>query len=332
MDAASNPSPAAQALAKAPAVRIGNGLLEAHVLLPDPGRGFYQGVRFDRGGMIASLTCQGHEFYGLWFDRIASDILDYEFEPAGIAAGPNTAALGPADGYDPFAPIGYAAAAPGEAFLKIGVGLLRKAAGEAAYSGFNPYELIDAGEWTTEAEPDGVVFTHALSNAATGYGYVYRKTLRLRPGAPVLEIGYSLLNTGVRPLRTSAFNHNFATFGGAPAQAGLELLAAFPLQPAEDLGEAVQVDGGRLVFRRPLAAREVAFSPFAVPPGAPYDLALRTAAGLGVRVRADRPLSALMFWAIQATACVEPFVEVEAAPGETASWTFEYAYEVPVRD
>lgn len=110
-------------LLDAPSIRISNGLLDARVYRINSASGFYRGTRFDQSGVIGSLTLGQQNFYGPWFDRVSDEVMDFTFTPEGIVAGPDSAVSGPVD---EFAPIGFEGTAPGETFLKIGVGLLRK--------------------------------------------------------------------------------------------------------------------------------------------------------------------------------------------------------------
>jgi hypothetical protein len=300
------------------------------VLLPDPAKGFYRGVRFDWAGMIASLRYDGHELYGLWFDGIAPDVRDYAFRGDRIVASPNTAAVGPVDAYDPSQPLGWADAPPGGTFVKIGVGVLRKPADGAAYSSFKSYDLVDPGVWKVETKPDQVTFTQTMSDPVSGYGYVYRKTLRLLPGTPVLEIRHRLENTGARPIATTTFNHNFLTLGGSPVQPGLTVGAAFDLQPGKPLKDVARIDGRTLVYQRALEPEEVFSTPFAVGPqtGSTYDLSVRDGRGAGYRVQGDQPLSSLQLWSIRSIVAFEPFVTLKVEPKQTTTWTYRYSYAV----
>ena len=47
-----------------PQAKITNGILEAHLYLPDAENGYYQAVRFDWSGVMSSLTYKDHNFYG----------------------------------------------------------------------------------------------------------------------------------------------------------------------------------------------------------------------------------------------------------------------------
>jgi len=61
-------SPVGDLLARAPAIAISNGALTAKIARIDAAQGFYNGTRFDQAGVITSLTLNGREFYGPWFD------------------------------------------------------------------------------------------------------------------------------------------------------------------------------------------------------------------------------------------------------------------------
>ena len=80
-----------------PSHQITNGEITATVYLPDAKQGFYTTTRFDWSGAIGSLKYKGHDYYGIWYSKIA-DIYDFGYE------GPNkdvitagfTAMVGPA--------------------------------------------------------------------------------------------------------------------------------------------------------------------------------------------------------------------------------------------
>ena len=112
-------SPVGDLLARAPAVTISNGQITAKVARIDAAQGFYNGTRFDQAGVVTSLTLNGREFYGPWFERLAPDVLDYTYVGDDIVAGPDSATSGPVE---EFAPLDFEAK-PG-LFIKPGVGIL----------------------------------------------------------------------------------------------------------------------------------------------------------------------------------------------------------------
>jgi hypothetical protein len=91
--------------------------------------------------------------------------------------------------------VGYQDAKPGEKFVLIGTGAIRRPPEEKAYRRMVTYDIADLGKWTIRKGPDWIEFTHRLTSD-NGYSYVYRKTLRLDKKKPILSIEHSLKNTG----------------------------------------------------------------------------------------------------------------------------------------
>ena len=126
----------------APSAEITNGLIRAKIYVIDAQKGFYRGQRFDRAGVVGSLTYGGQEFYGPWFDRVSSADMDNPNTPDGLAVGYHSAISGPVE---EFAPSGFDEAGIGGSFLKIGVGRLRRP-DRKDYDHARDYELVDAGK------------------------------------------------------------------------------------------------------------------------------------------------------------------------------------------
>ena len=83
--------------------------------------------------------------------------------------------------------LGYDAAKPGETFIKIGVGVVRKP-NEPQYRFSHTYEIVNAGKWKVKTARDHVEFTQEL-NDRSGYAYRYRKTVRLAKGKTRIDSG-----------------------------------------------------------------------------------------------------------------------------------------------
>jgi hypothetical protein len=324
---------AAETLAKAPKAMIGNGVLKATIALPDKDKGFYRGVRFDWAGMISSLTYGDQEYYGLWFDQVAPNVRDFMWFQDKVVAGPQTAAVGPVDAYDANDPPGWKEAAPGGTFLKIGVGILRKPTDGANYTSFRSYEVADYGKWDIKTSDSQVEFTHTVSDPASGYGYVYRKVVRLAPGKPVMELEHSLKNTGTKPIVSESFNHNFLTFGGSPTGPGLKVTATHPLatQPNAAMAVNAQVSGNTVTYQKALNGQERFSNSLdgAAPGKEAYDFTVTNAQGAGYRVTSDFPMTRSTLWSVTRTVAVEPFITIEVEPGKSVDWTFTYTYSRP---
>lgn len=219
-------------VSEAPVLRIANRHVSALVCLPDAERGYYRGTRFDWGGVVRDLRSRGHRYVSEWQPR--HDPLRHD----GLT--------GPAD---EFTQIGYERARPGQEFLKIGVGTLRKFS-DHPYDRFRLYEIVDPGIWETTAERDRVGFRHRL--LTDEYGYDYRKTLRLTD-APGLRIEYTLKNLGPAPLTGHVYNHNF--FTPDRMATGPDTSIHFPFRPEGTWREAydsVALTPDGVAFSRPL--------------------------------------------------------------------------------
>jgi len=83
-------------------------------------------------------------------------------------------------------------------------------------------------EWTVGKSRDSIDFTQELTDFVSGYGYIYRKTLRLVKGKPEMVLEHSLKNTGSRPIRTTVYNHNFLVLDNQPPGAPLAIHGAIP--------------------------------------------------------------------------------------------------------
>ena len=131
-------APVAELLTASPRRDISNGLITARLGTVDGTRGFYRGTRFDQAGQVLSLTLNGKEFYGPWFDATAPDVLDYAYDATGqVVAGPDSAASGPVE---EFAPLDFTPAS-GSHFVKIGVGILYQP-DTAPYDHYRHYRIL----------------------------------------------------------------------------------------------------------------------------------------------------------------------------------------------
>jgi hypothetical protein len=128
------PSPGCSALQQAnyPKASITNGQVQAVLYLPDAKNGYYRASRFDWSGVIPCLAYKGHTYFGIWFPH-------YDPLLADAIAGP-VEEFRSSDGA-----LDYAQAKPGELFVKLGVGVLRKR-DDSAYQFMYTYPLVDGGK------------------------------------------------------------------------------------------------------------------------------------------------------------------------------------------
>jgi hypothetical protein len=295
-----------------PQAELSSSSIRATLYLPDAQSGYYRGTRFDWSGVITSLKWNGHEYFGPWFERHDPKIHD--------------AITGPVEEFlTSDAGLGYAEAKPGESFVRIGVGAVRKP-DEPAYRRFETYEIVDPGEWTVKKGSNQIEFVHELRGTA-GYAYVYRKTVRLIKDTLVLE--HRLKNTGRKMITTSVYNHNFFTLDRQPT--GPDIVVRFPFEPraARALNDLAETRGRDVVFLRDFAKGQTVFTEvegFGAT-ASDYDFRIENRkTGAGVRITGDRPLAKLLFWSANLTVCPEPYIDASVAPGKESSWRITYQF------
>src|SRR4030095_2792884 len=176
-----------------PEATISNKQLRVRMYLPDPVNGFYRGARFDWSGMVSTVEFAGHTFYGQWFSRMDPATRDVGYQGDEVLVSRNTSAVGPAQEFQ--TPLGYDNAKEGDRFVKIGVGVLKKR-DDTRYAFANVYDIVDHGKWSVNKTANSVEFTQELNDKATGYAYLYKKTIQLSGDKPEMVIQHSLKNTG----------------------------------------------------------------------------------------------------------------------------------------
>jgi hypothetical protein len=315
-----------------PSAEISNGEIRARLYLPDAKNGYYRSTRFDWSGVISSLEYKGHNYYGPWFQKMDPNVYDFEYRGPDVVVSPFSASMGPTEEFQTNGrALGWDEAKPGGTFIKIGVGVLRKPAdGAANYDHCKPYEIVDPGKWTVNRNRDSVEFIQDLKDPSTGYGYLYRKVVRLTNGKPQMVIEHSLKNTGSRAIDTTVYNHNFLVLNNQPP--GPDFVISFPFQiqarraPEKGVGE---IRGNQILYLKTLQDRDrmttsvQGFSGKA----SDYDIRIENRkVGAGMRITGDRPLSNVALWSIRTNLSVEPFNAMNIPPGGESSWKLTYDY------
>jgi len=317
--------------ARSPQAKISNGLLQVTFDLPDKERGYYRGTRFDWSGVIADLTFAGHHYYGPWYVRTDPSLRDYVFTPEGVVTGLASSITGPVEEFlrDDGSALGYAQAKPGGTFVKIGVGALRRPDGEK-YSPYRIYDIVDGGRWKVQVRRDAVTFTQRLVDKGSGYGYLYTKTVRLVAGQPKMVMEHTLTNLGRLAISTQVFDHNFEVLDGQPIGTDFTVTLPFPAFATKAYHtEFGGIDGNRLYYTKQPGDNES----FTVHIGgfrntaADNDIRVENQRlGAGVRITGDHPLLSEEVWSIRSVIGAEPYLQLDAAPGETIHWSYTYVY------
>ena len=319
-------------LDQAPSVSLTNGVLKAKVYLPDPKNGFYHSTRFDWSGFIGALEYKGHNYYGDWFSRVDTDpkFWDFNYDDDEIVSAPQTAGVGPVEEFqtDGVA-LGYNEAKPGETFVKIGVGVLRKVE-DKRYSHSDTYPLVDVGKWTVKHNKNSITFNQVLSDSGSGYAYDYTKTVRLVPGKPQMLIEHRLKNIGSKTIATQVYDHNFLVLDHQPP--GPDFTIKFPFQPtvtrpvSPGLGE---LRTNQIAYLKKLEGKDRMQAQMKGFSDNPSDYSITVEnikIGAGVRYSGNRPLWNVGYWSIRSVLAIEPFINMDIAPGSDFIWTLTYDY------
>ena len=294
-----------------PEATISNGLVKAHLYLPDAENGYYRGTRFDWSGVISKLEHDGHEYHSKWFEG---------YDPKS-----HDAIMGPVE---EFGSLGYDEAKRGETFVKVGVGSLVKP-DEKPYTFSRSYTIANGGKWQTRRKPEEITFTHTFTD--DNYGYIYKKTVRLTKGKPELVLLHSLTNRGNRTIKTTCYNHNFFVIDKQPTGPGY--VVSFPVNKlsaagAKGLNDIVKLQHSSIIYLRNLFKGEQGYFPdLTAGVEMPYEIKIEhTRTGAGVIIKGDRPVTRMVYWSSPTTVCPEPYMHIDIAPQETFTWKIAYQY------
>jgi hypothetical protein len=288
-----------------PSTVISNGAVTAQLMLPDAEKGSYRGTRFDWSGVISSLTYKGHQYVGQWYPKHDPKIHD--------------AITGPVEEFlSNDAGLGYADAKPGEAFIRIGVGAVRKP-DEKAYRRFETYEIVDPGDRTLNHGKDWIEFGHKLY--AAGYGYDYRKRIRLEKSGFTIE--HVLKNMGSKPIDTLVYNHNFFVIDKEVVGPAIAIHFGWTPTPDKPFANGGEISGQEIHYTKELQPGETVAADLSG--FGPFDFRIENHKALaGVHITSDSPLTKLYFWSIRTVACPEPYVHIAVPPKGTIKWQIRY--------
>lgn len=308
-----------------PSKTISNGIVSAKVYLPVP-FGFYRATRFDHAGMITHVTYKGQDYGKYWFVKTSPNVQNFTYDKDGLVANNNNVAAGPVE---EFGENGFDAAGPGGRFLKIGVGILQR--NTSKYDRFHTYPILNDGMRTTTATKNSIKFTQTVTGDPSGYGYRFTKTVTMVPGKAQMTITDVLTNTGKKAIDTTVYNHHFMTL--SPGNDALQLQAPFTLTNTRPMpSDVVKFEGAKMTYLRGLTGEEQVASDLTGFGASASDNDFRitnTKTGYGVRLRANQPMTRLLWWSVPSTMGIEPYMAVNLKPGQTQRWTHTFDYYGP---
>lgn len=317
-----------------PKAMISNGKLEALVFLPDAKNGYYRGPRFDWAGVVGCVSLNGHKFFGEWFprydpllnDSITGPVEEFRTDDDHLVPSGQK----PGDLYVKTSAPGYDEAKPGELFVKLGVGTLRRI-DDSPYSFGGAYPVVDTGKRTVRIKKGSIAFKQVLKGPQ-GYAYIYEKTLTLDKNGTTMTLEHHLKNTGKKTIDTQVYDHDFFMFDDRPVGQGVEVRFHFTPEPQGALGPAANVEGNNIVFQNTSGRhRGVAgyIKGFSDDP-ADYNFTVEdTNIKMGVQQSSETPLSRFYLWSTPRTVAPEAYIHLKIAPGESRSWNIHYRFFAP---
>lgn len=313
-----------------PKVTLSNGKMEAVIFLPDKEDGYYRATRFDWSGIVACVAVDGHKFFGEWtpYDPLKNDSITGPVEEFRTDNGVmGHYAPNPALTTMRTQAIGYDEAKPGQAFLKPGVGMLRKI-DDRPYSPGALYPIVNGGIWTTQVKDHSIIFRQVL-NSSEGYSYIYIKTLSLDPDGRGITLRHTLRNTGTKMIDTKVYDHDFFIFDDKPASPGMVIRFKFHPHSVDPMTDMVKIEGNEIRFQRNANPREAinAYIEGYSTKLSDNDIIVEdTNRHIGVEQTSDRPISRILFWTNGKPVCPEVYLHVPAAPGHASHWKFHYRF------
>ena len=298
-----------------PEAAISNGQVSARLYLPDSERGYYRASRFDWAGVIPELKYHGHSYFGQWFEK---------YDPK-----KHDAIMGPVEEFLSGKTLpGYDEGKPGESFLRIGVGLLRKP-DEPAFRRMFTYDVANPGKWTVTTKSDSVEFVQDLHDSFSGYAYSYRKLVRLTPDKPELALEHTLKNIGTKTIETDVYNHNMFVIDGQRTGPDFSIRFGFAPHVVTSLHGNAEIRGHSLVYLKTLQQGQSVSTDIEGfgKSASDYDIRIENSkTGAGVHITGDRPLSRMLVWSIPRVLCPESYVTMTIPPGGEYSWTIRYDF------
>ena len=297
-----------------PSVGLSNGLLDALIFIPDKDNGYYRSTRFDWSGFLAQVTYKKHTYFQDWSEMESP--MPGAHDPLNTASG-----TGIAEEFRE--PLGYQNAAVGEPFLKIGVGLLEKKAGKP-YFFAEPYKIIQPGGWATTHSNDWILFEQSLSTNF-GYSYRYSKKITLVQGKPEITVSHILFNTGVKPIFSNTYCHNYFLFDKDHAGINYTLKFTNPIEELDSFKDKASIEENSFRLLNNLTGSKPVAG--AVNVGKKYEFAISNSkTGTKVHVTGDNPLSSFFIYITPPAFCPEPMIDLNINPGQKQEWNNHYCF------
>ncbi len=304
-----------------PQIELTAGTTTLVVMLPDADRGFYTDTRFDWSGIIVFAECDGHTYIG--GKTVGAD---------GLAA--RDYSLGTSE---EFTRTFYfnKDAKPSEIdsaieAIRIGVGILKKTTQQDGRTPSVRFVLDRPFGWRIDHERHSIRFEQKVDHRS-GFGYRYLKQITLADDGRSFFIDHRLLNTGVVPLQTMHYCHNWLRIDSTPGGRDYTIRFRSPPVITTDNGKfgGGLVDDRCFTFDRAVTKKGPYFAEVGglTKPDDHWARVTNHKTGAALVLSGDwaPPKYHLYVWHNEV--CPEPFIELELAAGQEQRWMSRYGFE-----
>lgn len=271
----------------------------------------YKGSRFDWTGWIKQVT----------WDEDVTFCTEESLVP-----GRGTGGSGLCSEFGIEEPIGYDDCAQGEAFPKLGVGLLRRH-DSGSYSFAHPYS-VEPFPVHVIKESDRAISFRSEPLPCRGYEALLHKTIRLE-GQHVL-LDFELKNVGTRTIRTTEYNHNFVRIGTNPIGSDYRLKLSFRPDGFQSQSPYLVIRDEELRWLERPAEGECFYGrtrSFDSKEAGEFSWTLlHEPSGYGITETLDRPLHRFAVWGEGHVVSPELFHEIVAEPARAVKWRRSYRF------
>ncbi len=289
-----------------------NGTMVVEVMEPNHPERYNRGTRFTPVAAVLSARLDGREFL---FNPVEHNPIE---DHAGLASEFD---LCIPDGPVEHLPSGYNEAQVGEGFTKIGIGVLRKQTRQ--YSLFQNCDVLSRADTAVSWDSDRALFRQKCGGVN---GYAYELEAQLTVGTNSIAVKWTLRNTGLKPLTTRNYVHNFFRF--EDQDVGPNYVLSFPYDfTATGLLKEQAQDGRNIHFNARIPQWINAVIPYPADFDGPNSCELKsTLSGMRVVCITSLPglrtdIHARLFYLAP-----EQFITLSLALSESREWTRTYLF------
>ena len=306
------------------------------VEIAQPGS-LYRGTRFDWSAFITQVTLDGKHTFCM---------------PESLEPGQGTGGSGLCNEFGNELAVGYSEAQPGQAFPKLGIGLLKRP-DESPYNFFRPYEILENFPIQVETTENRAHFT-VEPVECRGVAVRLNKTVQVEDNR--LSIDYNLENLGSQTITTHEYCHNFLGIDRHPIGPDYKLhfpQAVKPEAPPPNLyrmapaklrwlpkpilnwlvrrymrrmRDGIVIQGAEIGWRAvPQQAFFTRLQGFTPRREAQWEL-VYIPGGLCVKEIDDFTPSKLVIWGTSHVVSAEVYTDILIKPGENQRWKREYTF------